>query len=221
MDNTAFIGVDDDDDKHAKFGDSGCTYVCKRLCAGEGEDGDDVCRKASWCGCGIVTWLMCLVAFVLGIVAVAQLGGLAGMYASSQNVRTYAVAGSGGGLVPDASAFGMIQFDRARRLVSLNLVVYALPNRTSMNLYGPRRPGPLETMDIAIPLTYEAAPSGGAYYGSESIHVRVPVLDSNDIALIFAQPSLYYVGLSTSTHSHGTALQATITGELSSDAEIF
>jgi hypothetical protein len=102
-------------------------------------------------------------------------------------------------------AVGALSMDARSAVVDLNLVLFGVFNATSVHVYGPLEPSSPNAPQ-AIALNSDLA---GDYVSSATgagrLRVRVRALDADDVDRVYADPALYYVGLSTISHPHGAA----------------
>jgi hypothetical protein len=223
---------DDDDEGGRRKGGSGgcgcgaaCVWLCKRLWTRQDEDMKDnnanVLSRLTICSLVTLMLLTVVVTLIVASAGLALARNLNAEATTNERVHTYALAASLGSVASGAaSANGFLQMDTANRLVTLNLLVYNMPNRTAVHLYGPLEAGTPLGAPVAIPLHDEQRGYSGSVFAPASARItadiRVP--DGRDISRVFARPIFYYVGCSTLEAPNGNALRLPLAGEYVDDA---
>lgn len=165
----------------------------------------------------VCTWVTVLIAvgLVVAFVVMAsystnRASRLWAHYVGSRNSRRYCLSDASIALdAPSVSPYGVgtATLDARHGVIGLDVIFYGLHNATAAHIYGPLEPG-LPEAPVAIALssdiTNDYVPLPG---GSGRLRVKVRPLQDDDIDTVFADPVLYYVGLSTLKHPRGTALR--------------
>lgn len=165
----------------------------------------------------LLATLALLVTFiVLASYSTNRASRLWGHYVSGRTRRRFCLTMASVALdAPTQSPYGVgtLTMDAHAVVVDLKLILYGIYNATSMHIYGPMEPGSLDA-PMAISLSsdmatdYVAAPSG-----SGRVHIRTRPIDAIDIENIYTDPALFYIGVSTAHHAHGTAVRFPLGGE--------
>jgi len=213
-------GGGDDDDTTCCGLASADDGVCGCCCPSDKSPGER-CAWGSFLSSYIVYGAMIIAALVLGAYATNLVLTLRSAHYTAEAVHVYPLVNGAYGTAqlqqqPPSGAqwphgVGALRLDSAAVVAELQLQLYGVDAAaavTAVHLYGPLAPG-VPSPAEAIALKGDLA---GASASSISAHVRV--FSQQDIVRVVQSPWLYFVGVSTTDHPHGTYLRWSLGGEL-------